>query len=68
MVTGIVPRLVFLDGFGEEEWSPVCQAAYHAAMGEDEGAGCAGDSERNMLSVRQVIKLGWGIGIGRGTL
>ena len=53
MVTGIMPRLVFLDGFGEEEWSPVCQAAYYTAVGEDEGAGCAGNSEGEVLLVRQ---------------
>lgn len=40
----VVPCLVFLEGFGEEEWSPVCQAADHAAVGEDKGASCAGDS------------------------
>jgi len=36
--------LVFLDGFGEEERAPVGEAADDAAGGEDEGAGCAGDS------------------------
>lgn len=41
----IVPRLVLLDGFGEEVGAPVCKAADDATVGEDEGAGCVGYSE-----------------------
>ena len=39
-----MPCLVSLHGLGEEEGSPVRQTADHAAVGEDKGAGCAGDS------------------------
>ena len=46
VVAGIVPRLVLLDGFGEEVGAPVCEAAEDAAVGEDEGAGCVGDSRK----------------------
>ena len=46
MVAGVVPRLVLLDGFGEEVGAPVCEAADDAAVGEDEGTGCVGDSWR----------------------
>ena len=46
VVAGVVPRLVLLDGFGEEVGAPVCEAADDAAVGEDEGTGCVGDSWR----------------------
>ena len=36
--------LILFDGLGEEEAAPVCYAADDAALGEDEGAGCACDS------------------------
>ena len=51
MVTGIVPRLVFLDGFVEEVGAPIGQPADDAAVGEDEGAGCARDSSGEIVSV-----------------
>lgn len=45
MVAGVVPRLVLLDGFGEEVGAPVCEAADDTAVREDQGAGCVGYSE-----------------------
>ena len=48
MVAAVIVGLVLLDGFGEQERSPVRDAADYAALGEDEGAGCAGDSGRGM--------------------
>lgn len=39
-----MPRLVFLERFVEEVRAPVCEAADDAAVGEDEGAGCARES------------------------
>ena len=68
MVTGIVPRLVFLDGFGEEEGSPVCQTADYAAVGENKCAGCVCDSgEEALLVGRNGIWEG-GFELGKVTL
>ncbi len=40
-----MPCLVFLEGFREKERSPVRETADYAAMSEDEGTCCAGDSK-----------------------
>ena len=42
----VVFGALFPRGFGEEEGAPVRDSADDAAGGEDEGAGCAGDSVR----------------------
>ena len=49
MVAGVVPRLVLLDGFGEEVRAPVCEAADDTAVGEDQGAGCMSYSEGSKM-------------------
>ena len=60
--------LVLLDGFGEEEGSPICQTADYAAVGEDEGTSCASDSVEEAMSVGKERQLLWSVGIGEGTL
>ena len=41
-----MPCLISLDGFGKKEGSPISQSADDASVGEDEGAGGAGESEQ----------------------
>lgn len=43
VVAAVMAGLVFLHGAAEEEGAPVRYAADYAALGEDEGAGCAGN-------------------------
>jgi hypothetical protein len=64
VVAGVVLRLVFRRGFGEEERAPVCKATYHAAGGENLLAGCACDPG-NVLVNRQRIGLEKMEGSGR---
>jgi hypothetical protein len=52
VVALVVFGALFSRGFGEEEGAPVADAAYDAAGGEDDVAGCAGDSG--------VVLEGWG--------
>ena len=68
MVARVVPCLVFLDGFGEEEGPPVREAANYATVGEYKGAGRAGDPGEGALLVGKERQLGWSIGAGDGTL
>lgn len=63
-----MPCLVFLKRFSEEERSPVCQTADYAAVGEDEGAGCAGNSGEGAMLVEKERQLRSRIGVGGGTL
>lgn len=68
MVAGIVPRLVLLDGFGEEVGTPVREAADDAAVGEDQGAGGVGYSSTGgeAVLVARVMGVGGRIGVGKG--
>lgn len=59
-----MPCLVFLERFGEEEGSPVCQAADYAAVGEDKGAGCAGNSRAEEVLVVEEMQMEWRFGTG----
>ena len=59
MMAGVVARLVFLDGFGEEEVAPVGDAADYTALGEDEGACCSGDSAGEAIVVREAEEAEW---------
>lgn len=56
-----MPRLVFPDGFDEEERSPIGQTADYAAVGEDESTGCACNAGKEVGSVgrRDSWEKGW---------
>ena len=43
-MASVVLGLIRVGGFGEEEWSPVCDASDHAAGLQYDGAGVTGDS------------------------
>jgi len=44
VVAVVVEGALLAGGFGQEEGSPVCEAADYAAGGEDLVSGCASDS------------------------
>jgi len=52
VVAAAIAGLISLNGSGEEEGAPVRYAADYATLGEDEGAGCAGESGANNVSLR----------------
>ncbi len=52
-MAGVVARLVFFHRLGQEEEAPVAYAPDDAAVGEDEGAGCADDAVGIGVSVRE---------------
>lgn len=60
-----MPRLVFPDGFDEEERSPIGQTADYAAVGEDESTGCACNAGKEVGSVGKERQLGKGLGLGK---
>lgn len=43
--------LILLDGGGEKEGAPVRYATDYAALSEDEGTGCAGNSRAEDVSL-----------------
>ena len=53
-----MPCLVSFEGFGEEERSPVRETADYAAISEDEGTGCAGNSNGKAVLVTPERQLG----------
>ena len=51
VVALVVFGALFSRGLGEQEGAPVADAADYAAGGEDDVAGCAGDSGRDVRGV-----------------
>lgn len=60
-----MPCLVFLDGLGEEERAPVRQTANNAAVSEDQGAGCVGDSGKGEVLVGRGGSWDGGLELGK---
>ena len=59
VVTSVVLSLVFSSGFGEEEGTPVGEAANHTAGGEDLLTGGAGDPESESVNHGRAPWEGW---------